>query len=128
VTHHSPPGSDITERVRALCLGLPEVIERPSHGEASWFVSGKRQFAMMADRHHDDRVAVWLAAGDGVQADLLARSPDHYFRPPYVGARGWIGAYLDGIGAEPDWDELAELLADAWSAVAPAKYRGLLEQ
>lgn len=123
-----PPGRDTSERVRALCLALPEVVERPSHGEASWFVGGKRQFAMMADRHHDDRVAVWLAAGDGVQADLLARSPDRYFRPPYVGARGWIGAYLDGIGAEPDWDELAELLADAWSVVTPAKYRGLLAQ
>ena len=82
----------------------------------------------MADRHHDDRVAVWIAAGEGVQSDLVGRDPARYFRPPYVGGRGWVGAYLDRVGGEPDWDEVAELLADGWLAVAPAKVRGLLER
>ncbi len=116
-----------TERVRAVCLALPEVTERPSHGEAAWFVQDKKSFAVMADHHHGDRVAVWIAAGDGVQADLVARDPRRYFRPPYVGTRGWVGAYLDGREAEPDWDEIAELLGDGWLAVAPVRLRGLLE-
>jgi hypothetical protein len=127
-TPPSPQGRAPTERVRAVCLGLPEVIERQSHGEAAWFVQGKRGFATFADRHHGDRVAVWMAAGEGVQADLIARSPERYFRPPYVGARGWVGAYLDGRDAEPDWDELAELLSDAWLLIAPARLRHSLEE
>lgn len=123
----SPEGREPTVRVRAICLALPEVVERSSHGEATFFIEGKKSFASMADRHHDDRVAVTFAAEEGVQADLVARSPDRYYRPPYVGGRGWVGAYLDGRDAAPDWDEIAELLADAWVVVAPPKLRGLLE-
>jgi len=44
------------ERLRQLCLALPEVAERQSHGGASWFVAGK-QFVTTADHHHDDRLA-----------------------------------------------------------------------
>jgi hypothetical protein len=123
----SRQGTDATARVRAICSALPEVAERQSHGEAAWFVQGKKQFAMMADRHHDDRVAVWFAAEDGVQVHLVERSPGRYFRPPYVGTRGWVGGYLDGRCERPDWDEVAELLADAWSVVAPARLRRQLE-
>jgi hypothetical protein len=114
--------------MRALCLRLPETTERLSHGEAAWFVQDKKNFATFADHHHGDRVAVWLAAADGVQAALTARDPGRYFRPPYVGTRGWVGAYLDGRDAEPDWDEIAELLAEAWLNVAPARLRHLLER
>ncbi|MGO9196598.1 MAG: MmcQ/YjbR family DNA-binding protein [Acidimicrobiales bacterium] len=124
----SPEGVAVTERVRRLCSALPEVTERSSHGEAAWFVQGKKSFATMADHHHGDRVAVWMAAGEGVQADLIGRHPRLYFRPPYVGVRGWVGAYLDGRDAEPDWDEIAELLGDGWFVVAPAKLRGSLER
>lgn len=121
-------GSEATEAVRAICSRLPEVQERLSHGEATFFMAGKKSFASMADHHHDDRVALWLAAGDGIQQELVARSPGRYFRPAYVGPRGWVGAYLDGSGDEaPDWDEIEELLADAWLLVAPARLRHLLE-
>jgi hypothetical protein len=123
----SPEGRGPTERTRKLCLGLPETTERLSHGEAAWFVEGQKNFATFADRHHGDRVAIWMAADDGVQADLIARDPRRYFRPPYVGSRGWVGAYLDGRDAEADWVEIGELLADAWLLVAPARLRHLLE-
>lgn len=96
------------DRVRALALGLPEVEERPSHGEAAWFIGGKRMFAMFADHHHDDRVAVWCAAPEGFQAASVESSPERFFRPPYVGVKGWVGIWLD---SDPDWDEVAEVLA-----------------
>ncbi len=110
----------LTEAVRARCVALEEVVERQSHGEAAWFVKGGRAFAMMADHHHDDRVAVWLAAGDGVQQELCGRDPARYFRPPYVGTRGWVGAFLD---VEPDWGEIEDLIAEAWSVAAPPRLR-----
>lgn len=109
-------------RVRAICVALPEVVERESHGEATWFV-GKRVFVMSADRHHDDRRTVWIAAGDGVQETLVESDPQRFFRPPYVGVRGWIGVYLD---VPVDWDELAARVLDAYRLIAPRRLADLV--
>jgi len=113
------------QRLRALCVALPEVKERPSHGEPTWFVRGKKSFVMFADRHHDDRIAFWCAAGDGVQPSMIAAEPGKYFRPPYVGVRGWLGVYLDVEGI--DWDEIAQIVEDAYRSVAPKKLVDMLD-
>ena len=109
-------------RIRAVCTALPEVVERESHGEATWFV-GKRVFVTSADRHHDDRRAVWLAAADGVQETLVEADPEHFFRPPYVGVRGWIGVYLD---VPVDWSELEGRIRDAYQLIAPRRFADLV--
>jgi hypothetical protein len=122
-------GASATERVRAICMDLPLVVERPSHGEASWFIDDKKNFVSMSDHHHDDRVSVTFAAGAGVQESLIEQDPARYFRPPYVGGRGWVGAYLDGDAESngPQWDRLADLMVDAWLLVAPPKIKLLLD-
>ena len=77
-------------------------------------------FVTFANRHHDERVAFWGAAPDGAQETLVARAPDRFFRPPYVGVRGWLGVYLDV--APPgglDWEEIEELVRAAHAEVAP---------
>jgi hypothetical protein len=106
------------ERLRALCLALPETTERPSHGEPTWFVRDKKVFVTYSDHHHDDRVGFWCAAAPGVQEALVASDPRRFFRPPYVGHRGWLGVYLD---VEVDWAEIAELVTDAYRAIAPKR-------
>ncbi|TQL78853.1 hypothetical protein FB566_4448 [Stackebrandtia endophytica] len=110
--------TDGPDRVRRLCLALPEVTERLSHGEPAWFVRGRRMFATFADHHHDDRVGFWCAAGVGEAAALVEEDDQRYFIPPYVGHRGWLGVRLDV--PDVDWDEIAELVVDAYRAVAPA--------
>jgi hypothetical protein len=110
-----PSDPAATERVRTICAGLGGVEERQSHGEAAWFVRG-RQFATMSDHHHDDRVAIWLAAPAGRQESLVETDPDRFFRPPYVGQRGWVGVVLDAPSV--DGDELAGLIADAHRLIA----------
>ncbi len=115
---HSVMPPDVLSRLRALCLALPEVEERLSHGECAWFVRGKRRFATFADRHHDDRVACWLAAPRGLQEALVRARPERFFRPPYVGHRGWLGVVLE---SPVDWDEVAELVHEAYATVAPAR-------
>lgn len=110
-----PSDPATTDRVRAICVALGGVEERLSHGEAAWFARG-RSFATMADHHHGVRLAVWIAASAGRQESLVETDPRRFFRPLYVGHRGWVGAYLDVIGV--DWDELAGLLADARRLVA----------
>ena len=107
------------DALRRLCLALPETTERRSHGEPTWFVRGKTTFVTYADHHHDDRLAFWCAASPGTQEAMVASDPGRFFRPPYVGHRGWLGVYLD---VPQDWDELAELVTDAYRTVAPAAW------
>jgi hypothetical protein len=109
----------VLERLRAICLGLPEVDERPSHGAPTFFVRGKRPFVMvLTDHHGDGRFAIWCAAGDGMQQMLVEAEPERFFVPPYVGHRGWLGVRLDrGL----DWEELTGIVEDAYAEVAPQK-------
>jgi hypothetical protein len=108
----------VTEQVRAICLALPDATERITHGAPGFFAG--RQFVMLwPSGHHDhDFPHLWCAAPAGVQEALVASEPDRFFRPPYVGGRGWVGVRLDD---SPDWDELAELCAEAFRCIAPAR-------
>jgi hypothetical protein len=106
-------------RVREICLALPEATERLSHGSPTFFVRDKKTFVMFLDDHHGDgRLALWCAAPPGVQSELVEQDPDRFFRPPYVGHRGWIGVRLD---RDLDWDEVAGIAEDAFRQVAPKK-------
>jgi hypothetical protein len=106
------------ERLRRICLALPETTERLSHGQPTWFVRGKKTFVSFADHHHDDRLAFWCAAPPGAQQALVAEDPRRFFVPPYVGGRGWIGIRLD---VPADWDVVAEVVEDAYRTVAPRR-------
>jgi hypothetical protein len=111
------------ERIRGICLALPQTSERLSHGAPTFFVRDKRAFVMVLTNHHGDgRFAVWCAAPEGLQTMLVEADPERFFVPPYVGHRGWLGLRLDrGL----DWDELAGIVEDAFATVAPPK---LVEQ
>lgn len=105
------------ERVRRLCLALPETGERLSHGEPTFFVH-KKVFVMFANNHHaDGHIAVWLPAPPGAQAALIAKAPQTYFKPPYVGGRGWLGIELACITNE----DLSFHIQVAWELTAPKR-------
>ncbi|MFE3188135.1 MmcQ/YjbR family DNA-binding protein [Nocardia sp. NPDC059240] len=112
------------ERLRRVCTGLPEVTEKVSHGEPAWFAGGKKMFVMFADHHHDERRGFWCAAPAGVQQELVETEPQRFFRPPYVGHRGWLGVYLD---VAVDWDEIGEIVEDAYREVATKKLLAALD-
>jgi hypothetical protein len=116
--------TDPLESLRKLCLAMPESTERVSHGEPTWFVRDKKTFVTYAGHHHDDRVGFWCAAPPGAQEALVASAPDRFFRPPYVGHRGWLGVYLD---VPVDWDEIAEIVEDAFRMVAPQRLSAQLD-
>ena len=105
------------ERVRRLCLALPETSERLSHGEPTFFVH-KKVFVMFANNHHNDgHIAVWLPVPPGVQSSLIETAPEIYYRPPYVGGRGWIGIELSRISDE----DLSFYVQVAWELIAPKR-------
>jgi hypothetical protein len=107
----------VLERIRNVCLALPETSERLSHGAPTFFVREKRAFVMVLTNHHGDgRFAIWCAAAPGMQEMLVEADPERFFRPPYVGHRGWLGVRLD---RSLDWDEVAGIVEDAYAEVAP---------
>lgn len=111
-------------RVRAICLALPETTERLSHGEPTWFVRDKKTFVMFSTNHHGGPLGFWCAAPFGAQDALIGSDPERYFRPPYVGHRGWVGVRLDA--GETDWAEVAQIVREAYRVVAPAKLAALV--
>ena len=107
------------ERVRELCLSLPETTERLSHGQPTFFIRDKKTFVMYLDNHHDDgRLALWCAAPEGMQRALVDGAPEHYFVPPFVGHRGWVGVRLD---RDLDWNQVAGAIEEAYITVAPRR-------
>ena len=108
---------DHLRRVRRICIALPGTREKLSHGEPTFFVA-KKVFALFTDNHHNDgHLAVYVPAAPGLQPSLIAQSPETFFRPPYVGVRGWVGIELPEIGDE----DLAFHINEAWRLIAPTK-------
>jgi hypothetical protein len=105
--------------LRAICLALPEAIEKISHGEPTWFAGKGKVFAMLDNHHHGAaHLSVWLPAALGAQEALVESDPERYFRPPYVGSSGWVGVVLD---TRPDWAVVGWLVEQAFRHVAHAR-------
>ena len=106
------------DRLRAICLALPEAMEKVAWGEPTWRVRG-RLFAQLDDHHHGaDYLAVWLPVPLGEQEAMIFTDPERFFRPPYVGHRGWVGVRID---RRPDWTVVARLVEQAYQLVAPPR-------
>ena len=104
-------------RIRRIALSLPEVSERPSHGAPTWF-AGKRVFVTFWNDHHGDgHVAALVPAPPGVQERLIVQDPRTYYRPPYVGVKGWVGIEVANV----DDETLRFHVETAWEMVAPKK-------
>jgi len=111
---------DVLDRVRALCLALPDAHEVEAWGEPTFRVRNKL-FAMYAspgNHHGRGRPAVWIKAKAENQRLLMELEPTRYFAPPYVGPSGWVGMWLD---KRPRWREVEELLRDGYRQVAPKR-------
>ena len=117
-------GEKQIERVRRVCMALPETVEKLSHGEPTFFVR-KKVFAMFSNNHHNDgHVAVMVPAAIGIQAMLIESSPEKFYRPAYVGIRGWVGIELDRVTDE----ELKLHLHEGWRLIAPKKLQDVFDE
>ena len=104
------------DRLRAICLALPEALES---GEGVGDPSFKVREKIFAMRHlMDGRMSLWCKAPAGAQHVLVASTPERFFVPPYVGRYGWIGLWLDTI---TDWDEVADLIEESYRMTAPKR-------
>ena len=120
----SPPSP--IDRLRALCLALPEAHEVEAWGEPTFRVRNKMfaTYASAGNHHGAGRSATWVKAARDNQALMVQAAPARFFVPPYLGVNGWIGVWLDDAA---DWDELAELLRDGWRRTAPKRLAATLD-
>jgi hypothetical protein len=117
---------DPLDRLRAICLALPEATEKQSWGVVPTFRVRDKIFAQYEVNHHGDgRVALWLKAPPGAQDVLVGAEPERFFAPPYVGHHGWVGVRLD---VPTDWDEVAGLIEDSYRMTAPKRLAALLDR
>ncbi|MBV8142483.1 MAG: MmcQ/YjbR family DNA-binding protein [Verrucomicrobia bacterium] len=113
----------LINRLRDVCLAFPAVVEKEAWGECTFRARGGKMFAMTDCNHHNSgHVAVWVMAPPKVQEGLARSGPDRFFKPPYVGAKGWVGVVLD---ARTKWDELGAILRDGYLMSAPVRTQQL---
>src|SRR3954447_22013485 len=104
------------DRLREICLALPEAEERETWGEPTMRVRDKI-FAMPKEHQLTFKA-------DPEERVALLEDP-RFFVPPYVGTKGWLGLRLDGTA--PDWDEVAELIAISYRLIAPKRLSARLD-
>jgi hypothetical protein len=104
-----------SDRLRAICLALPEASEKEAWGHPTYRVRD-RIFAMEAQS--ESGLAMWCKAPEGSQMVLVGADPARFFVPPYVGHKGWIGMRLDD---DPDWEEVAGLVTRSYRMTAPKR-------
>ena len=110
------------DRVRSLCSELPEVEERSFGGHtAPAFRVRDKLFVMTSE----DASSMTMKAPKGAQPILVASEPERFFVPKYVGPKGWVGVRLD-LRAAPDWDEMAEMIAESYCLIAPKRLAALV--
>ena len=112
--------SAANDRLRAVCLALPEAAEKEAWGDPTFRVHD-RIFAMV--KTGDGRVSVWCKAPAGSQQVLVGADPETFFVPPYVGHKGWVGMRLDN---GPDWDEVAVFARRSYRLIAPKRLAAAL--
>ena len=117
--------TELLERLRRIIATLPETSETMSYGTPTWW-GGKKTFACFHSGTYDEgRPGVWFKAGDGGQTALVAADPARFFLPKYLAFRGWVGMRLGEF--EVDWDEVEDLLTDAYRLVAPRRALAVLD-
>ncbi len=118
---------DSFDRLRAICLALPEATEKQWGDAMASFRVRDKVFAWYLENHHSDgRIALWCKAPPGAQPALVGSEPERFFVPPYVGHHGWVGVWLDVAAERIDWDEIGEIVAESYRMTAPKRLAALL--
>jgi predicted DNA-binding protein (MmcQ/YjbR family) len=102
------------QRIHKICLALPEAEERLTW-EVQTFRIRDKIFAMFGT---DEGPRVSCKAPPGAQEVLIGADPARFYKPAYVGPKGWIGIRLDDSA---DWAEIASLIERSYRMTAPKK-------
>jgi len=113
-------------RLTDICLALREA-ERQFVGQHARFLARDKTFAYYLNDHHGDGiVAVCCKAPVGMSAVLIDSDPARFYRPAYLGARGWVSLRLDLD--EIDWGEVSDLVTESYRLTAPKRLAAQVTQ
>jgi hypothetical protein len=106
------------ERIREICEALPDaqvIPDGPHHK-----LQVKRRNFGWHQAGPQEALIVKVPAGDNEV--LVAADPDRFFLPDHVADAGYVAMRLDAeyVG----WDEVRDLLTDAYRLVAPRRLAG----
>jgi predicted DNA-binding protein (MmcQ/YjbR family) len=108
-------------KLRAICMAFPEAVEQPTWGRSTYRVRSKI-FAMTDE--HESAFSVWCKTLPDIQRILIAGDPAHFFWPPYVGPKGWVGIKLTG---DVDWEQVEDLIDESYRYIAPKRLVAALD-
>jgi hypothetical protein len=122
------------ERLRTICLALPEAYEEDAWTGTRWRVRTKT-FAHVLDitdgwppvyareAGTDGPATVLMFRSTPPELDVLRRSGPPFFAP--IWRADEVGLV---VGDDVDWDEVAELVTESYCAQAPAKLAAQVER
>jgi hypothetical protein len=116
------PDDLVVQRVRTLCLALPETYEVEAWGRPTFRI-GKRVFAVAGSSM--DRPHTMVFKPDVDERRALIEDP-RFFIPPYFGPAGWLAIGL--VLETTDWEEVGELAETSYRQVALKRQVKLLDE
>jgi predicted DNA-binding protein (MmcQ/YjbR family) len=128
----SPPvevPEDIAQRIRTLCLALPEVTVRidvsqtRARSTAQSFDIRRRSFCLLVAREHSSGKPVPLLV---LRADPDEREVLLAIGHPFFASRGGRDRIVVVLTEDTDWDEIRELVTESYRILAPKKLTALL--
>jgi hypothetical protein len=111
------PDEGALERLSAIALDLPEATREVTGRHAAFRVRGRTFLYLLDDHHGDGIVGINAKAAAGVAEARVEDDPARFYRPAYLGHRGWVGLRLDT--ARVDWDEVTGVVVDSYRLCAP---------
>jgi hypothetical protein len=125
--HESDVAPGLVDRLRSICLALPEVVEQPAWVGTRWRIR-QQTFAHVVTIENGWPPAYAKAAGSdgpltvltfqssGEELEALSNVGRPYFRPPW--RPGIVGRVLSD---DDDWTEVTELLTESYCLLAPKR-------
>ncbi len=110
----------VLERMRRICLALPDTKETLTWGKPHFRV-GDKIFSGCGEANGRPVIGFKL---EMVHADAVIRDP-RFTRAPYVGHKGWVEMDASGV---KDWSEVRSLVLESYRLIAPKKSLAKLEE
>ena len=102
------------DNVRKICLALPEAVEIiDGFGHNTFKINGK---SFVISGENEKGFSLSFKSDRETQEILLQK--EHFYKTPYIGQHGWVSIQNP---AEEAWDELNDLIQEAYLRAAPKR-------
>lgn len=106
--------ADMLEKLRTICLAMPDAVEViDGFGHNTFKVNGK---SFVISGEGEKGFSLSFKSDRETQALLLQKG--YFYKTPYIGQHGWVSILNP---AEENWDELTDLIQEAYLRAAPKR-------